>query len=234
MALFFGLHSRLTSQFRRSSRLVTGPTDSPSLPRRAIAQASLALPAAASGAVAQLVATPAMARAAAVSDRGTAGFGWEIADLHNNRAVATYAIGRSMIIDSMYLDAATMITKAPERAGFCEVLITVDLRDRQPELIGPQRDQLPPVPNTEIGKGEIYNPNGLRSIAGVGVSQGAIARMILKTWVSQSAIGSSAGRNARTEPRLLAHPGHVIVFFLGHAGIPCDAEIQAVMCYTVV
>ena len=223
-----------TSQPGKPSRLSPDDAAPGLLPRRVVAQAALALPAAMTGATAHAQSENLTEAAVEVASHRTAGFGWELTDLHNNRAVVSYEIHYPIVIDWVSLDAATMITKPPERAGFCEVLITIDLREQPLEFVGPKLDLLKPIPNPEIAAGQIHNPSGVRSVAGIVVSPGAISRMILKTWVSPAGIGSSTGRNIQTRPRLLARPGDVVAMFVGHAGAPCDAEIQAVMGYTMV
>jgi hypothetical protein len=230
---FFGLRRGLPSRLGKPSRPSADDSGPGLLPRRVVAQAGLALPAAMTSAAAHAQSWNLTQAAVEAASRRTAGFGWELTDLHNNRAVVSHEIHYPIVIDWVSLDAATMITKPPERAGFCEVLITIDLRERPPELVGPKRDLLKPIANPEIAAGKIHNPSGVRSVSGIVVSTGAISRMILKTWVSPTGIGSSTGRSIQTEPRLLARPGNVVVVFVGHAGVSCDAEIQAVMGYTM-
>uniref|UniRef100_UPI0025C0AE62 hypothetical protein n=1 Tax=Caldivirga sp. TaxID=2080243 RepID=UPI0025C0AE62 len=163
----------------------------------------------------------------------TAGFGWEVVDLHNNGADAYFQVLNDLVIQWIDLDASYMLTKPPSSEGFAEVLITVGKASTPSFSQPPQVYQsLPQSPAfTPI---TIINPNNLQTVADAYPEEGFIIRLILKSWVPSNGAASSVQRHVTVYPGIKVKSGEYIVFHMDHAGVgPLDCEIQATIGYNL-
>ena len=163
----------------------------------------------------------------------TAGFGWEVVDLHNNGADAYFQALNDMIIHWIDLDASYMLIKPPSSEGFAEVLITVGKASTPSFSAPPQVYQSLP-PSASFTPITIVNPNNLQTVADAYPEEGFIIRLILKSWVPRNGTASSVQRHVTLYPGVKLRKFEYLVFHMDHAGVgPLDCEIQATIGYSV-
>lgn len=164
----------------------------------------------------------------------SAGFGWEITNIHDDGADAYFQVVESMILSAANIDVAYMITGVPTVAGFAEVLCGGGVSRGAPPSFtsGPQAYTVSPK-SRNFGNVQIHNPDGL-SIGNDGfLLQDEFCRIILKTWVPLDGTGSSTHRQVRVTPSLQLNSGDYLVFHMDHAGVQGDVEMQAVLEYSL-
>ncbi|MGC9227254.1 hypothetical protein [Caldivirga sp.] len=168
---------------------------------------------------------------------GTAGFGWEVVDLHNNGADAYFQVLNDLVIQWIDLDASYMLTKPPSSEGFAEVLINVAKTQSKPQFsTGPQA-YIGVPPNGYFSMVTVHNPNSLRVVPGETfyLSEGMLISLILKSWVPSNGTASSVQRHTTLYPSIKVKSGEYLVFHMDHAGVgPLDCEIQATIGYNLV
>jgi hypothetical protein len=164
----------------------------------------------------------------------SAGFGWEVSNLDNNGANVFFEVMHRIVLQSLSIDVAFMITSAPPTSGFAEVLCRAGVSRGAPPSFssGPQGYPEHPA-SADFGEVKVSNPNGL-SVGFDGVLlQDAVCQVILKTWVPLNGVASAASRNVQLEPFLDLNTGDFLVYHMDHAGVPGDAEMQVALRYIV-
>ncbi|WP_048062597.1 hypothetical protein [Caldivirga maquilingensis] len=164
----------------------------------------------------------------------TAGFGWEVVDLHNNGADAYFQALNDVIIHWIDLDASYMLIKPPSSEGFAEVLITVGKASTPSFSKPPQVYQTLPQ-STSFTPITIVNPNNLQTVADAYPGEGFLVRLILKSWVPSNGTASSVQRHVTLYPGVRISNGEYLIFHMDHAGVgPLDCEIQATLGYSLI
>jgi hypothetical protein len=201
--------------------------------RRAfVAGSGFALAGVAAGAVAG-----ADSAAAAMSDTSSsqvASFGWEVTNLDNNGADVYFSVSNNMILNSVHVDAAFMITSTPASPGFAEVLCRAAVSRGTPRFV--QGDSGAPFVSPQspnFGSVQIYNPNNLNVVNDGYLLQDIFYNVILKTWVPENGTASSTSRHVELSPARNLTSGDYLVFHMNHAGVPGDTEMQVVLQYTL-
>lgn len=162
------------------------------------------------------------------------GFGWEISNIDNNGADVFFEVRDTMILNSINVDVAFMITSAPGGAGFAEVLCDGGVsRGAKPIFSDNPQAYIGFTPSSNFGTLTAHNPNRLNVGLG-GVVQDLFFNVILKTWVSTDGTGGYTSRQVYAQPGLALNKGDYLVFHMDHAGVGGDVEMQAVMIYTLV
>jgi hypothetical protein len=164
----------------------------------------------------------------------SAGFGWEISNLENNGANVFFRVARGMVLQSIDIDVAFMITSAPPVPGFVDVLCRAGVSRGAPPTFssGPQAYILFP-PDTDFGAVHPENPNNLTLGFDTVLLQDAFYQVILKTWVPVDGTASATSRNVHLEPGVTLNVNDFSVFHMDHDGVPGDAEMQVTMGYTL-
>lgn len=164
----------------------------------------------------------------------SAGFGWEINNIHDNGADAYVLVVESMVLSAANIDVAYMITEAPTVAGFAEVLCGGAVSRGAPPSFssGPQAYTLSSK-SPNFGNVQIYNPNGLTIGYNGFLLQDEFYQVILKTWVPLNGTASSTHRQVRVTPSLQLNSGDYLVFHMDHAGVQGDVEMQVVLEYSL-
>lgn len=162
------------------------------------------------------------------------GFGWEISNIDNNGADVFFEVRDTMILNSINVDVAFMITSAPAQAGFAEVLCDGGVsRGAKPTFSDNAQAYIGFAPSSNFGAMTPHNPNRLNVGLG-GVVQDLFFNVILKTWVPADGTGGYTSRQVYAVPGLALNKGDYLVFHMDHAGVGGDVEMQAVMIYTLV
>jgi len=165
----------------------------------------------------------------------SAGFGWEVVNLHNNGADMVVGVTEDMIIHWFDMDVSYMLTSPPSSEGFVEVLYTVGVTSTTPQFSSPPQvyQSLPPAEGfTGV---TIVNPNNLQTVADAYPGQGFLTRLILKSWVPKDGTASQVQRHVTLYPNMLVKSGSYIVFHMDHAGVvSVDSEIQVTLGYSIV
>lgn len=175
------------------------------------------------------------AEAKASSGPSFASFGWEVSNLDDNGADVYFEVTSSMVVSSIDIDVALMLTALPANPGFTEVLCRAAVSpggkpqfystDSGASFISPQS------PN--FGKTHIYNPNKLNVGDDGYLLQNIFFSVILKTWIPKNGTASSTSRHVTAARSLALNAGDYLVFNMSHAGVPCDAEMQVVFEYAI-
>lgn len=162
------------------------------------------------------------------------GFGWEISNIDNNGADVFFEVRDTMILNSINVDVAFMITSAPAQAGFAEVLCDGGVsRGAKPTFSAPPQAYIGFAPSANFGTLTPHNPSGLNVGLG-GVVQDLFFNVILKTWVPADGAGGYTSRQVYAQPGLALNKGDYLVFHMDHAGVGGDVEMQAVLTYSLV
>lgn len=160
-------------------------------------------------------------------------FGWEITDLHNNGADVAFPVEVDMLLLSLEVDVATMLTSLPAAAGFLEVLCTAAVGRGAPPTFGPPpQAYLDETGSPNFSAIATDNPSGLQ--VGVGPTtpgRDGLFGVILKAWAPADGTASSASRHVRTPLRLPLAKGDFLGFHMDHAGVGVDGEMQVVLGY---
>ena len=157
----------------------------------------------------------------------------EISDINNNGADLYFEVLNAMVLDSIDIDVAFMLTGPPAQAGFAEVLCMGGVsRGTKPTFSDPPAAyiNLPPSPN--FARLAVHNPNNLSNGVG-GVVSGLFYTVILKTWVPVDGTASSTYRHVVVSPGLVLSKGDFLVFHVDHAGVGGDVEMQTSFQYTL-
>jgi len=163
----------------------------------------------------------------------TAGFGWEVINLHNNGVDLYAEVLRNVTFRWLDLDASYMITSVPASPNFAEVLFTMSISKEKPKFSPPPQlyESLPSV--TDFRELEVHNPNSLKMVGGGKLVEGSLVRLILKSWVPVDGSGSQDHRHIFLPLGLRVEKGDYIVFHADHAGTEVDFEVQGVIAYEV-
>jgi hypothetical protein len=162
-----------------------------------------------------------------------AGFGWEISNINNNGADLYFEVLDAMVLNTINIDVAFMLTGPPAQAGFAEVLCMGGVsRGAKPTFSDPPAAYInfPPSPN--FARLAVHNPNNLSNGIG-GVVGGLFYTVILKTWVPADGTASSTYRHVVVSPGLVLGKGDYLVFHMDHAGVGGDVEMQTSFQYTL-
>jgi hypothetical protein len=192
--------------------------------------------AAAIGGVGALGPSPASAQSDAVAiPSACASFGWEIRNLNGNGANTYFRVSRNMVINTVNIDLAFMITSTPAAAGFAEVLGQASVSRN----ITPTFDNsgghayLNTAPSSDFGAVVSDNPNGLGINGSSILAQDLFYSVILKSWAPMDGTASAASRQVFAKLSLTVNAGDYLVFHMDHAGVPGDAEMQVVLGYSL-
>lgn len=202
--------------------------------RRAFVGTSLALAGVAAGTITGLTSSSASVQNPQ-SQPSTAGFGWEVTNLDNNGADVYFHVQNSMVLNSIDIDTAFMITAPPASPGFAEILCRAAISRGVPQFA--QGDSGAPFVSPQspnFGKVQVYNPNNLNVVDDGFLLQEVLYNIILKTWVPAEGAGSSTFRHVSTAPLLRLNADDFLVFHMNHAGVPGDAEMQVVLNYSLI
>jgi len=171
--------------------------------------------------------------AASSGPQQLAGFGWEISDINNNGADLYFEVLNAMVLNTMNIDVAFMLTGPPAQAGFAEVLCMGGVsRGAKPTFSDPPPAYINLPPNPNFARLAVHNPNNLSNGIG-GVVSGLFYTVILKTWVPVDGTASSTYRHVVVSPGLVLSKGDFLVFHMDHAGVGGDVEMQTSFQYTL-
>jgi hypothetical protein len=200
--------------------------------RSALKGGSLALASLTAGTLTSFGCNAAASAMNTTNSQSVASFGWEVANLNGNGANAYFTVSRNMILNSINIDVAFMITALPAVPGFAEVLCQAGVFRGMPSFNGaPGSDYLPVVASSDFGPVTVQNPNNLTVHANQSLAQDIFFSVILKSWVPVDGSASAASRRVAIEPSLALNVGDVMMFHMDHAGVPVDAEMQVVLGY---
>lgn len=162
------------------------------------------------------------------------GFGWEIVNIDNNGADVFFEVRDAMILNTINVDVAFMITSLPAQPGFAEVLCDGGVsRGKKPIFSDDPQAYIGFDASSNFGDLTLHNPNKLNVGLG-GVVQDLFFNVILKTWVPANGTGGYTSRHVDAQSGLALNPGDYLVFHMDHAGVGGDVEMQAVLQYTLV
>ena len=167
------------------------------------------------------------------SSQQIAGFGWEIDDINNNGADVYFEVLDAMVLHSININVAFMLTSVPAQPGFAEVLCMGGVsRGVEPTFSDSAAAyiNLPAAPH--FARLAQHNPNNLNTGMG-GLVQDLFYSVILKTWVPPDGAGSSTYRHVAVQPNLVLGKGDFLVFHMDHAGVGGDVEMQTTFQYTL-
>jgi hypothetical protein len=190
--------------------------------------------AAAIDAMAAFSPSPAPAQSNAVTTASAcAGFGWEIRNLNGNGANAYFRVSHNMVVNTVNIDIAFMITSTPTESGFAEVLGQASVsRGAVPTFDNSEgHAYLNTSPSSDFGSVVLDNPNSLGINDNSILGQDIFYCVILKAWVPMDGTASAASRQVFAKPSLVVNAGDYFVFHMDHAGVPGDAEMQVVLGY---
>ena len=171
---------------------------------------------------------------AAPSGDPVVGFGWEVSNIDNNGADVFFEVRNPMILTSINVDVAFMITGAPSQAGFAEVLCDGGVsRGAKPTFSNSPQAYIGFPASANFGDLTPHNPNHLNVGLGA-VVQDLFFNVILKTWVPAHGTGGYTSRQVYAQSGLALNKGDYLVFHMDHAGVGGDVEMQAVLQYNLV
>jgi hypothetical protein len=162
----------------------------------------------------------------------TAGFGWEVTDLHNDGADVIVPVKRALILQRIDYDCSFMIT-ALSGAGFVEVLYTVGVATGTPTFSAPPPSYISLPASPDFGSAQFHNPSGVKGGFDGSLEQGSVLRLILKAWCPTDGTASQSARHVTTYPALPIAAGSSLVFHMDHAGVQVDSEMQVSLGYTL-
>lgn len=164
----------------------------------------------------------------------TAGFGWEIARLNDCGADAYFPIKNNMIIHSIDVDVAFMLTALPSGPGMAEVLSTAFIsRGGPPDFQTGVHAYPPENLSPDFGSLQFCDPNHLSPNCS-NPSQDILCAVILKGFASASGLGASMSRHVGTLPNATVSAGDYLAFHMDHYGVPGDGEMQVVIGYELI
>jgi hypothetical protein len=114
--------------------------------------------------------------------KSVASFGWEVANLNGSGANACFEVMRRMVLSSVEVDLAFMITASPPAPGFAAVLCQAGVsRSGAPALTSsPGPDYLPVTASPDFGGVTVHNPNGLQIVNNPNLVRDVFHSVILK------------------------------------------------------
>jgi hypothetical protein len=162
-------------------------------------------------------------------------FGWEITNFNGNGANALFRVAKNLVLSSLNIDVALMITSLPSTPGFTEILCQGAVsRGGAPNFGSTQGPvYLPVAASGDFGTVILSNPNNLQVVFNSILAQDVFYSVILKAFVPGDGAASSASRHVFAQPQLQLNTGDFLVFHMDHAGVPCDGEMQVVLNYTL-
>jgi hypothetical protein len=164
--------------------------------------------------------------------RKTASFGWEVTNLNDNGASAYFEVVKAMILDSVHLDAAFMLTALPASPGFVEVLCRAAISHGAPKFFpGDPGGSFVSPQSPDFGATHVHNPNKLNVGRDGVLLQDIFYSVILKAWVPGDGAASSTSRHVSLAPSFALNAGDFLVLNMSHAGVPGDAEMHVVVEY---
>jgi hypothetical protein len=170
---------------------------------------------------------------ASSSQEQLAGFGWEIDNINNNGADLYFEVLDAMVLNTIDIDVAFMLTSPPAQPGFAEVLCMGAVsRGAKPTFSPPPAAYINIPASSNFARLAEHNPNNLNTGTG-GVVSGLFYSVILKTWVPTDGTASSTSRHVSVGPRLTLSKGDFLVFHMDHAGVGGDVEMQTTFQYTL-
>ena len=99
---------------------------------------------------------------AAQSGDPAVGFGWEIVNIDNNGADVFFEVRDTMILNTINVDVAFMITNLPAQPGFAEVLCDGGVsRGTKPTFTPPSQAYIGFPASSNFGELTLHNPNKL-------------------------------------------------------------------------
>lgn len=163
----------------------------------------------------------------------TAGFGWELENIHNNGADIYFPVQDKLILRFLEFDTSYMLTAPPPAPGFIEILYTGGVHHGTPEFGDPPQvyEQFPP--DGSFGTGVTNNPNNLVGPFNDQLGAGQFLSLIVKSWSPVDGTASSAGRHLHTDLYTPVGPGDFLAFHMDHAGLQVDAEVQVIIGYSL-
>ena len=167
------------------------------------------------------------------SQQQIAGFVWELDDINNNGADLYFEVLDAMVLNTINIDVAFMLTALPAQPGFAEVLCMGGVsRGAKPTFSDSAAAYInfPGAPH--FARLAQHNPNNLATGMG-GVVQDLFYSVILKTWVPSDGAGASTYRHVAVQPNLILSKGDFLVFHMDHAGVGGDVEMQTTFQYTL-
>jgi len=167
------------------------------------------------------------------SQEQVAGFGWEISNIDNNGADLYFEVLDAMVLSTINIDVAFMLTGPPAQPGFAEVLCMGGVsRAAKPTFSPPPQAYINFPASPHFAQLAVHNPNDLNNGIG-GVVSGLFYTVILKTWVPADGTASSTYRHVAVSPNLVLNKGDFLVFHMDHAGVGGDVEMQTAFQYTL-
>ena len=162
-----------------------------------------------------------------------AGFGWEISDINNNGADLYFEVVDAMVLNTINIDVAFMLTGPPAQPGFAEVLCMGGVsRGAKPTFSPPPQASINFPADPHFDQLTVHNPNNLNNGIG-GVVSDLFYTVILKTWVPADGTASSTYRHVAVTPNMVLSKGDFLVFHMDHAGVGGDVEMQTAFQYTL-
>lgn len=186
-----------------------------------------------------IVATQATGASAAAPSPGgsntirTAGFGWELENIHNNGADIYFPVQDKLILRFLEFDTAYMLTAPPPAPGFIEILYTGGIHHGKPEFGDPPQVYEEFPHDDSFGTGVTDNPNNLVGPFNDHLGAGQFLSLILKSWCPADGTASSSERHIHTDLYTPVGPGDSLAFHMDHAGLQVDAEVQVIVGYSV-
>jgi hypothetical protein len=170
-----------------------------------------------------------------VASKQTVSFGWEVINFNGNGANVFFRVLKNIILSSLNVDVALMITSPPSNPGFTEILCQGSVsRGATPNFGNAERAvYLPVVASGDFGVVTLSNPNNLVAVFNSTLAQDVFYSIILKAFVPGDGSASSASRQVLAQPQLQLNAGDYLMFHMDHAGVPCDGEMQVVLNYTL-
>lgn len=162
----------------------------------------------------------------------TAGFGWELVDLHNNGADLYFPVQDRVILRFLEFDTAFMLTAPPPSPGIIEILYTGGVHTGTPTFGDPPQVYEEFPHDDTFGQGVMVNPNNLTGPFNDHFGKGQFLSLILKSWSPADGTASSSERHVHTDLWTPVEPGDFLAFHMDHAGLQVDAEVQVVIGYS--
>lgn len=162
----------------------------------------------------------------------TAGFGWEISNVHNDGADVYFKVNTAMTLNVIDIDVSCYVNYAPTTAGPAEVLCTAAVsRCGPPSFNGGNAAYITSPTSCDFGNVQVYNPAGVSVGNNPTLAQDSFMAIMLKTYVPSDGSGAYTSRHVTTPPNLSLNVGDYLVFHMDHAGVQVDTEMQVVLTY---
>ena len=163
----------------------------------------------------------------------TAGFGWELENIHNNGADVYFPVQQKLILRFLEFDTSFMLTAPPPSPGFIEILYTGGVHKGVPKFSDPPQVYEEFPQDNAFGAGVTVNPNNLVGPFNDHLGAGQFLSLIVKSWSPADGTASSAERHVHTDLYTPVGPGDFLGFHMDHAGLQVDAEAQVIIGYSV-